>query len=54
MVYFYLFFNFILFLTVFFNHVTLFPIPKKLLHIAKKKIKKDHDNWLENKKSLIL
>ena len=24
--------------------------PKKMLHIVKDKIKKNHDNWLKNKK----
>ena len=45
--YFYLFF--ILFVTLFFCHVTLFSIAKKLLHIARNKIKRNHDNWLKKK-----
>ena len=37
--------------SVFRSHVTLFSIPKKLLHIARNKIKKNHDNWLKKQKS---
>ena len=34
----------------FVSHVTLFPIPKKFLHIVRNKLKKKNDNWLKNKK----
>ena len=44
----YLFFYFIW--NVFFSHVTLFSISKKLLHILRNKIKQNHDNCLEKKK----
>ena len=43
--------NIILFVT-FFSHVTLFSTPKQLLQIVRNKIKKNYDNWLNNKKLL--
>ena len=34
------------------SHLTLFSIPKMFLHIVRNNIKKNHDNWLKNKKAI--
>ena len=46
--YFYRFFYFIC--NFFSSHITLFSIPKELLHIVRNEIKENHDNWLKNNK----